>query len=85
MDHRRAFAIGCSGIGLVGFRSCRSAQIRRIEVILAGNPDQRKESIAPGIGESGPIRCGAAVSLTGQTGQSDEIHSPDAWARAGWV
>src|SRR5262245_24613650 len=27
------------------------------------------------------MRWGAAVSLTGQTGQSDEIHSPDAWAR----
>ena len=27
------------------------------------------------------MRCGAAVSLTGQTGQSDDIHSPDAWAR----
>jgi hypothetical protein len=25
-----------------------------------------------------PIRCGAAVSLTGQTGQSEEIHSPEA-------
>jgi hypothetical protein len=24
--------------------------------------------------------CGAAVSLTGQTGQSEEIHSPEAWA-----
>jgi hypothetical protein len=34
----------------------------------------------PGIGEGGPIRCGAAVSLTGQTGQCEEIHSPDAWA-----
>jgi len=28
-----------------------------------------------------PNRWGAAVSLTGQTGQSDEIHSPDAWIR----
>ena len=27
------------------------------------------------------MRCGAAVSLTGHTGQSDEIHSPDEWAR----
>src|ERR1022692_3422742 len=27
------------------------------------------------------MRCGAAVSLTGQTGQSDDIHSPDEWAR----
>src|SRR5262245_4215496 len=27
------------------------------------------------------MRWGAAVSLIGQTGQSDEIHSPDAWAR----
>ena len=23
------------------------------------------------------MRCGAAVSLTGQTGQSEEIHSPE--------
>jgi hypothetical protein len=28
-----------------------------------------------------PIRCGAAVSLIGQTGQSDDTHSPDEWAR----
>src|ERR1039458_4375145 len=27
------------------------------------------------------MRCGAAVSLIGQTGQSDDIHSPDEWAR----
>jgi hypothetical protein len=27
-----------------------------------------------------PIRCGVAVSLIGQTGQLDAIHSPEAWA-----
>src|SRR6476620_4964303 len=27
-----------------------------------------------------PIRCGVAVSPTGQTGQSDETHSPEEWA-----
>src|SRR5262249_10158882 len=29
-----------------------------------------------------PIRCGAAVSAIGQTGQSEEIHSPDECASA---
>ena len=28
------------------------------------------------------MRCGVAVSLTAQTGQSDEIHSPEAWAKS---
>ena len=28
------------------------------------------------------MRCGFAVSLIGQTGQSDEIHSPEAWAKS---
>jgi hypothetical protein len=27
-----------------------------------------------------PILCGAAVSLTAQTGQSEETHSPEEWA-----
>src|SRR5262249_58048491 len=27
------------------------------------------------------MRCGAAVALMAQTGQSDAIHSPEAWAR----
>ena len=29
-----------------------------------------------------PIRCGVAVSLVEQTGQSEEIHSPEAWAKS---
>ncbi len=56
-------------------------QIRRIEIILAGNADQSEECIAPSIGQGRPMRCGVAVSLTAQTGQSDEIHSPEACAR----
>ena len=27
------------------------------------------------------MRCGVAVSLMGQTGQSEAIHSPEAWAK----
>jgi hypothetical protein len=27
------------------------------------------------------MRCGAAVSLMAQTGQSEAIHSPEAWAK----
>jgi hypothetical protein len=35
-------------------------EIRRVEVVFAGNPDQGEQSIAPGIGEGGshPVRAG---------------------------
>jgi len=49
-------------------------------VILAGDPDEREERITPSISQRAPIRCGVAVSLMGQTGQSEAIHSPDACA-----
>ena len=29
------------------------------------------------------MRCGLAVSAIGQTGQSEAIHSPEAWASSG--
>ena len=51
--------------------------IRRIEIVFAGNTHQREQGIAPRVGQSAPILCGAAVSPTGQTGQSDDTHSPD--------
>ncbi|WMT78236.1 hypothetical protein [Bradyrhizobium sp. Ash2021] len=71
-------------IGFAGSMTVRSRyrcvgsqrrQVRRIEIILAGNSNQSEQRIAPG--RAAPIRCGALVSLTGHTGQSDEIHSPD--------
>ena len=62
---------------LIGTRFGGGAQIRRIEIIFAGNSDQREQGVAPGVGQRRPIRWGAAVSLTGHTGQSDETHSPD--------
>ena len=52
-------------------------EIRRIEVVLAGDPDQGEQGIAPGIGQRRPQPVGAAVSLTGQTGQFEETHSPE--------
>jgi histidinol-phosphate phosphatase family protein len=47
----------------------------------AGNFHQGEQGIAPRIGEGGSHPMRAAVSLTGHTGQSDETHSPDEWAR----
>src|SRR6185437_3602757 len=43
-----------------------------------GNPDQGEECLAAGIGEGCSWPVGAAVSLTGQTGQSEETHSQEA-------
>lgn len=54
----------------------------RIQIILAGDSHQRKKGIAHSAWHASarrPFRCGVAVSMTGQTGQSDEIHSPEAW------
>lgn len=56
----------------------RWQEIRSIDVVLAGNPDQREQGIAPHIGQCRPIRRGVAVSATVQTGQSEAIHSADA-------
>src|SRR5437016_1159176 len=52
-------------------------KIWRIEIVLTRNPDQREQRIAPGVGEGGSHPMWAAVSLTGQTGQSEDTHSPD--------
>ena len=55
-------------------------QIRRVEIILAGDSNQGEQRIAPRIGERRAHPMRGAVSLIGQTGQSDEIHSPEEWA-----
>jgi hypothetical protein len=56
--------------------------LRRIEIVFTGEADWGEQRIAPGIGEGDShVRCGAAVSLDEQTGQDDEIHSPEACAR----
>ena len=40
---------------LLGFRrQSRSGQVGRIDIILAGNPDQGEQGIAAGIGQRGP-------------------------------
>jgi len=47
-----------------------AVEVRRIEIVLTSNSDQREQRIAPGIGEGGshPMRGGRF----GQTGQSEE-------------
>ena len=55
----------------------RGDLVRRIEIVLARDPDQCEERISPGIGSAAPMRFGLAISSSGQTGQSEEIHSPD--------
>ena len=59
----------------------RSIEIRRIDIILAGDADEGEESIAARIGKGRPIRWGVALSATLQTGQSEAIHSPEEWAK----
>jgi hypothetical protein len=54
------------------FFRARSRKVGRIEVVLTGNPDQREQGIAAGVGEGGSQPMGRAVSLT---------HSPEAWTR----
>ena len=54
--------------------------IRRIEIVLAGNADKREQGVAAGIGERGAHALGIGGFRYGQTGQSEAIHSPDAWA-----
>jgi hypothetical protein len=49
-------------------------EVGRIEIILSGDPDQREQRVAPRIGQRSAILCGAAVSLTGHTGQSEDTH-----------
>ena len=58
----------------------RGCEVRRVEVVFAGDTDQHEHGIAPGISQRRSIRCGVAVSLMAQTGQSEAIHSPDACA-----
>ena len=49
-------------------------KVGRIEIVLPGDPDQREQGVAPGIGQRGAHPMGAAVSA-GQTGQSEDTHS----------
>ena len=52
---------------VLGFRrQPRRWQVRRIEIIFAGNPDQREQGIAPGIGERGAesVRRGRLADRT---------------------
>ena len=52
-------------------------EVRGIEIVLTGNADQREQGI------SGPLPPDAGTfPLVGQTGQSDEIHSPEACAKS---
>jgi hypothetical protein len=74
---RRATTSPCALAG-----AGRATKIRGIEVVFAGNSDQGEQGIAPGIGQCGPIRWGELVSLTGQTGQSEAIHSPEACTKS---
>jgi hypothetical protein len=57
-------------------------EVGSIEILLPGNSDQSKQRIAPSKVSAAPIRCGFPVSLIEQTGQPDEIHSPEAWAKS---
>jgi hypothetical protein len=53
-------------------------RIGRIKIVFSRNSHQRKQRVTSRIGKRSAMRWGAAVSLDEQTGQSDEIHSPDA-------
>ena len=72
----RGFGRGLIRAGHLGDTAGRG-QIRRIQIILAGNPDQGEQGIAAGVGQrrAHPVRGGRLA--TGQTGQSEETHSPE--------
>jgi hypothetical protein len=59
-----------------------SIRMSGASIVLLGNADQREQGLAPGMGEG----CSHAW-LTAQTGQSEEIHSPDACAErvVSWI
>jgi len=52
-------------------------KVGRVEIVFSGNPDQGEQGIAPGIGQGSPHPLRGRVSLTGQTGQSEDSHSPE--------
>jgi hypothetical protein len=62
---------------LFAILSWRDGEVGGINVVLAGYADEREQGIAAGVGQRGAIRCGVVVPLIAQTGQSEEIHSPD--------
>ena len=61
----------------------RLIESRRVEIVLAGDADQGEQRVAAGVRQRLTMRCGCAVSLAAQTGQSEAIHSPEAWANRG--
>ena len=72
-------AVSRSALG----QSCLAAgwgKIRRVHIVLAGNPNEGEEGIAARKVSAAPRRCGADVSVMAQTGHSEAIHSPDACA-----
>jgi hypothetical protein len=50
-----------------------------IEIVLASNTDEREQGIAARIVSAATIRRGLAISEIGHAGQSEAIHSPEAW------
>ena len=55
-------------------------QIGGVEIVLTRNAHQGEQRIAPGVGQRRPHASRAAMSASGQTGQSEAIHSPEACA-----
>ena len=58
-----------------------AGEVWRVQVILADDPHQREQGVAPGIGQRRPHAAGAAVSDSGHTGQCEGIHSPEVCRR----
>ena len=50
---------------------------RRINVVFAGNAHQAEQAIAAGVGQGGAHAVRRGRWDTGQTGQSEDIHSPE--------
>ena len=62
------------------WRARTITKIGSIQVVLAGDANQREQSVPAGVGQGRAHAWGLTVSAMGQTGQSDAIHSPEACA-----
>lgn len=75
------FALQVSDAAPVGgIRPPAFGEIRRVEIIVTRDADEREEGIAARVGECRFYPTGAPISLIAQTGHSDDSHSPDEWA-----